>query len=60
MSGLSDKESSVSGGDVYQAMFVALKLGHQVDWSWWVVLIPTWVTLGMLVITGFVKEWRKK
>ena len=35
---------------VLQIIFVVLKLCNLIDWSWLVVLIPTWISLGMFVI----------
>jgi len=43
-------------------IFIALKLTHQVDWSWWVVLLPMWI-LPALWVLGFiiyVVTFRKK
>ena len=35
-----------------QLLFIGLKLGHVIDWSWFWVLAPTWISaiLGVLVI----------
>lgn len=30
--------------------FVVLKLCHVIDWSWWWVLAPFWIPLGLLVV----------
>lgn len=43
-----------------QLLFIAFKLAGIITWSWWVVLIPLWITLGLtlfvllLVATLFV------
>ena len=42
------------------ALFIGLKLGHVIDWSWWWVLSPILISgaftivliLGMLLLTG--------
>lgn len=34
-------------------LFVALKLTDIIDWSWWLVLAPTWVPFGIFVVTFF-------
>jgi uncharacterized membrane protein YhaH (DUF805 family) len=34
---------------VWQIIAVTLKLAGDVDWSWWIVFVPTLVVLGMLV-----------
>lgn len=31
-------------------LFVALKLCHVIDWSWWLVFTPTFVGVGMWVV----------
>ena len=33
-------------------LFIALKLLHKIDWSWWWVLSPMWISflLGLLII----------
>lgn len=41
--------SDSSGGGVGLAslltvLFVGLKLGHVIDWSWWWVLSPLWIS----------------
>ena len=35
-------------------LFVALKLTHQIDWSWWWVLAPVWapIALVLLILAG--------
>lgn len=33
---------------VLQIVFIVLKLTKAINWSWWVVLIPTWI--GVVVI----------
>lgn len=30
--------------------FVVLKLCHVIDWSWWWVLSPIWISLGIAVL----------
>lgn len=39
-------------------LFIALKLTHVIDWSWWWVLSPIWipvaVVLGIIVIAAIV------
>ena len=34
--------------DVLQIVFIVLKLVGVIDWSWWVVLIPLWISLCLL------------
>jgi hypothetical protein len=46
---------SNSGGGVGVAslltvLFVGLKLGHVIDWSWWWVLSPLWISTAATVL----------
>lgn len=51
---------------VLQIVFIVLKLCKLVDWSWWRVLIPLWVSLGAILITFIIlfcvryAQWRKE
>jgi len=44
---------STSGGlgsaSVLTIVFVVLKLTHNIDWSWWWVLSPLWISAGFVV-----------
>lgn len=42
----------VSIGDVLQIVFIVLKLCGVIDWSWWWVLSPTWIVVGILMLCG--------
>ena len=33
-----------------QLTFIILKLCGVIKWSWWAVLIPTWISLGLIVL----------
>ena len=50
----SDDNSSMGCLDlaliIFQALFVGLKLGGVIAWSWGVVLIPLWIYLGIILI----------
>ena len=35
---------------IFQALFVGLKLGGVITWSWGAVLIPLWIYLGICII----------
>lgn len=41
-------------------IFIVLKLVGVVTWSWWVVLIPLWIEIGLLIIVIFVIVWLDK
>ena len=44
------KETSAAGGIGFGGLlcllFIALKLTHQIHWSWWWILSPLWVFWG--------------
>lgn len=63
---MSDKSSSSSSGGIGFAgaltvLFVGLKLTHYIDWSWWWVFSPLWIStsivLVVLAIVGVI-VWR--
>ena len=31
-------------------VFIVLKLCNVIDWSWWLVLLPTLISIGLLII----------
>ena len=33
-----------------QIVFIVLKLCKVIDWSWWWVLAPTWISFGLVAI----------
>ena len=47
-----------SGGmsmmSVLQLIFIVIKLIGAVDWSWGTVFIPTWISLGLVVLVAIV------
>ena len=47
-----DNNSSKGVGfsGLLQLAFIILKLCGVIKWSWWAVLIPTWISLGLVVI----------
>lgn len=53
-----DKNTSNSRGlgilDVVLIVFIILKLTRVISWSWWIVLIPLWIQLGILAIFGII------
>lgn len=49
-----------------QLIFITLKLIDKIDWSWWWVLMPTWLPflafIGFMVVgmgIGLCRAWRK-
>lgn len=49
----SDSSSSRSGGigfvGLLTILFIGLKLGNVITWSWWWVLSPLWISGGLAV-----------
>ena len=47
-----DTRSGVGTLDVLQTIFIVLKAFKLIDWSWWVVLSPTWtvIILGVVIL----------
>lgn len=50
MNNSSAKSGGVSVLGVIQIVFVILKLVGVISWSWWAVLIPLWITIGLVLI----------
>ena len=45
--------SGVGFGGILTILFIGLKLGKVIDWSWWWVLSPLWIsTILVVVILG--------
>lgn len=59
---MSENNSSASGGIGFPGLltivFIVLKLTHVINWSWWWVLAPAWISLSfaaiLLLIVGIV------
>ena len=51
---VSMSQNTSSGGGFLSSgltiLFVYLKLTNQVDWSWWWVLSPLWITFGLALV----------
>lgn len=58
---MSQSSSSSSSGGIgfvglLTIVFITLKLLHKIDWSWWWVLSPLWITaavFAVLLVGGF-------
>lgn len=52
------KENSKSGGVGFTGLlcvaFIVLKLCRVIDWSWWWVLSPLWISLIVLILCAVV------
>ena len=36
--------------DVLLVVFIALKIAKVIIWSWWLVLLPLWIQIGLIII----------
>ena len=51
--------NSSSGGGmgclgVTQIVFIILKVTELIDWSWWLVMIPSFIALGLIALIVFI------
>ncbi len=53
---MASSSSSSSGGIGFVGLltvaFIVLKLTHVINWSWWWVLSPLWISLAVAVLVG--------
>ena len=51
---MENKNKSASGGICFTGLltiaFIVLKLCKVIDWSWWWVLSPLWISLGIVAL----------
>lgn len=51
---MSDSGNNSSGGvgfaGLLTILFIALKLTHVIDWSWWWVLAPVWIGFALVAL----------
>ena len=33
-----------------QVVFIAFKVAKVIDWSWWLVFLPIWIELGIIIL----------
>lgn len=67
---MSDNRSSSGGvgfGLALFLLFLGLKLGHVITWSWWWVTSPLWLPVAVGLLVGFfsvvpavVRDWREE
>jgi len=60
---MKEKSSASITGTLIQLTFIVLKLCKVIDWSWWWVLSPLWISTGLvliILIVGFIlrKGWK--
>ncbi len=44
------KEYSISLSSILTIIFVIAKLTGVIDWSWWIVFLPTIITIGLAIL----------
>lgn len=52
----------VSFTELLLIVFIVLKLTNVINWSWWWVLSPLWISLGivLIILIGFCIYWLVK
>lgn len=45
--------------DLLQLLFIALKLMNYIDWPWWQVLMPIWISIIIVILIIIFKHKRK-
>ena len=53
-------QAAVFRNEALGLMFLYLKLTDQIDWSWWWVTSPFWISLSMLIAVHAIAELKKK
>lgn len=46
----SSSSSGIGFFGLLQVAFIVLKLCKVITWSWWLVFIPLWIEIGLLII----------
>jgi hypothetical protein len=58
------KDNNNSGGIGFfgflTILFIGLKLGNIIDWSWWWVLAPTWMSITLACVILFIYYLKRK
>lgn len=54
MSNSTSTSSGIGFTGLLTVLFVGLKLTHHIDWSWWWVLSPVWISLGLVLLMGLI------
>lgn len=50
MSNNNSSNNGMSTSTVLTLIFVTLKLCKVIDWSWWWILSPVWITVGIAIL----------
>lgn len=53
--------NGVGFGSLLTLLFIALKLTHVIDWSWWWVLSPIWIgaIIAIIFFVVFTLLWKR-
>lgn len=56
---MSDEKTKVSKSGIgfsglLTIAFIVLKLCHVIDWSWWWVLSPLWISVGLIFLLSLI------
>lgn len=55
---MENKNKSASGGIGFTGLltiaFIVLKLCKVIDWSWWWVLSPLWISIGLVILISVI------
>jgi hypothetical protein len=52
-------KSHISFSEALTLIFITLKLLDKIDWSWWLVLSPLWLTLVVIAILAVIASASK-
>jgi predicted tellurium resistance membrane protein TerC len=50
MSARSNASGGIKFGSALALLFIGLKLGHAIHWSWWWVLSPLWIPTVIAIV----------
>ena len=51
-----EKEGGIGFIDILAITFIILKLCNVITWSWWWVLSPLWITVGIALIVLLIES----
>ena len=51
---MEEKETGISTAFILFVVFLVLKLCKVINWNWWWVTSPLWITVGIAIIVGII------
>jgi hypothetical protein len=51
---MANSNGGIGLGGLLTVLFVGLKLGHVIDWSWWWVLSPLWIGAALFLVFALI------